>query len=253
MKFNLLIWSLVGLAAASPVARRMDKDEKRNTPLNAFLTILLEYLPPIDGTISAVTGVLTAFENLISDLTGVSDTYNQLGGACTKYTVIFARGTSEPGNVGILVGPPFFYALEAAVGTSSLTIQGVNNYAASVATYLAGGDPVGSAEMAKEIKAAYASCPNTKLVVAGYSQGGQLVHNSIALLPAAVAKWISSVVIFGDPDKGQAIPNVPASKVVVYCGAGDNICANGDLILPAHLVYAENAAAAAAFVVAAAA
>lgn len=149
MKLNLLlIWSLVGLAAASPVARRMDSDsEKRNTPLNQFLTILLEFLPAIDGTINAVTGVLTAFENLISDLTGVSDTYNQLGDACTEYTVIFARGTSEPGNVGVLVGPPFFYALEALVGTSSLTIQGVNNYVASVATYIAGGDPVGSAEM----------------------------------------------------------------------------------------------------------
>jgi cutinase len=40
--------------------------------------------------------------------------------------------------------------------------------------------------------------------------------------------------------------------VDVYCGADDNICVNGDLILPAHLIYAENAAAAAAFVVAAA-
>ncbi|KAM3066047.1 hypothetical protein ACMFMG_010615 [Clarireedia jacksonii] len=253
MKFNsLLIWSLVGLAAASPVARRMESNEKRNTPLNDFLTILLEYLPAVDNTISAVTGVLTKFEDLVSDLTGVSDTYNELGGACTKYTVIFARGTSEPGNVGILVGPPFFEALEALVGASSLTIQGVNNYVASVATYIAGGDPVGSAEMAKEIKAAYASCPNTHLVVSGYSQGGQLVHNSIALLPASVAKWISSVVIFGDPDDGKAIPNVDASKVDVYCNADDNICVNGDLILPAHLIYGENAAAAAAFVVAAA-
>ncbi len=39
-----------------------------------------------------------------------------------------------------------------------------------------------------------------------------------------------------------------ASKVDVYCHAGDNICVNGDLILIPHLTYAENAAAAAAFV-----
>lgn len=49
-------------------------------------------------------------------------------------------------------------------------------------------------------------------------------------------------------DNGQALANIPASKVDVYCHAGDNICVNGDLILPAHLTYAVNAAAAAAFV-----
>ena len=49
-------------------------------------------------------------------------------------------------------------------------------------------------------------------------------------------------------DDGQAIPNVPASKVDTYCHAGDNICVNGDLILPAHLTYAENVAAAATFI-----
>jgi hypothetical protein len=52
---------------------------------------------------------------------------------------------------------------------------------------------------AAEISQAYSSCPSTKLVASGYSQGGQLVHNSIALLPAATAEWISKVVIFGDP------------------------------------------------------
>lgn len=50
-------------------------------------------------------------------------------------------------------------------------------------------------------------------------------------------------------DNGQALPNVASSKVDVYCHAGDNICVNGDLILPAHLTYGINAAAAAAFVV----
>lgn len=55
------------------------------------------------------------------------------------------------------------------------------------------------------------------------------------------------------PDDGTAIPNIAASKVDTYCSAADNICVDGDLILPAHLLYGENAAAAAAFVVSAAA
>lgn len=58
---------------------------------------------------------------------------------------------------------------------------------------------------ANQIEAAYAQCPNTKLVASGYSQGGQLVHNAAALLPTAVANWISSVVIFGDPGMLQSL------------------------------------------------
>ncbi len=49
-------------------------------------------------------------------------------------------------------------------------------------------------------------------------------------------------------DDGNPIPNVATSKIDVYCHAGDDICLNGDLILPPHLTYAEDAAAAAAFV-----
>jgi len=248
----LLLLSVVGLTIASPVpetAAGKGNLQKRETALNAFLTVLLEYLPAIDDTISSLVDVLTDFEDLLVLITGDQDTYNELGGPCKEYTVIFARGTTEPGNVGILVGPPFFDALTSAAGTSSIfTFQGVNDYSASVDGYIEGGDPKGSAEMAAEISQAYSSCPNTKLVASGYSQGGQIVHNSIALLPAATAEWISKVVIFGDPDNGTAIANVAASKVDTYCHTDDNICVNGDLVLPAHLTYAENAAAAAAFV-----
>jgi hypothetical protein len=148
---RLSFWTLlsvVAIALASPVPNLGPKDlVERETALNAFLTVLLDYLPALDGTISAVAGVLTVFENLLALLTGEKTTYNELGGTCKTYTVIFARGTTEPGNVGILVGPPFFDALRSLVGTSALTIQGVNDYSASIDGYLEGGDPAGSAEM----------------------------------------------------------------------------------------------------------
>ncbi|KUJ23206.1 carbohydrate esterase family 5 protein, partial [Mollisia scopiformis] len=261
LKMRLSVWatslSLFTLTFASPfpvaVSTLQDRDLiERNTPLNEFLTILLDNIPDISGDISDVVGVLTDFEALLADLTGEQTTYNELGSsACAEYTVIFARGTTEPGNVGILVGPPFFEALESAVGSGNLVIQGVNDYSASIAGYIEGGDPTGSAEMATQIESAYSLCPNTKLIASGYSQGGQIIHNAIGELPADVASWISKVVIFGDPetDDGQALPNVDASKVDTYCHVGDDICLNGDLILPPHLTYAENAAAAAAFVV----
>lgn len=118
-------------------------------------------------------------------------------------TLLFARGTTEPGNVGILVGPPLILALNelSSTSASNLAIQGVNSYAATVTGYLAGGDAIGSAAMTKQIVGVKALCPSTKLVVSGYSQGAQLVHNALGLLDAETAGWVEKVVMFGDPCK----------------------------------------------------
>tara|TARA_R110002003_G_scaffold122_10_gene11096 strand:+ start:5343 stop:5984 length:642 start_codon:yes stop_codon:yes gene_type:complete len=51
---------------------------------------------------------------------------------CTDMTVIFARGTSELGNVGTVTGPPMFSALREKLGNDRVTVQGVD-YPASAA------------------------------------------------------------------------------------------------------------------------
>lgn len=72
----------------------------------------------------------------------------------------------------------------------------------------------------------YAStkCPSAKLVLSGYSQGAQLVHNAAKTLSAAVTAKIAAVVMFGDPDYGQAVGTVPSSKVLSICHDQDIIC-----------------------------
>lgn len=55
-----------------------------------------------------------------------SSTRNELSGACKDVTVIYARGTTESGNVGSIAGPPFFTALAAEIGSSRLAVQGVD-------------------------------------------------------------------------------------------------------------------------------
>lgn len=67
-------------------------------------------------------------------------------GDCKDITVIFARGTSEAGNVGTVTGPPFFQALAKKVGDDKLAVQGVE-YAANIAGIIALGDPAGSKKM----------------------------------------------------------------------------------------------------------
>lgn len=82
-------------------------------------------------------------------------------------TVIFARGTTETGNVGTLAGPPFFNALEASVGAGNVAVQGVD-YPADIPGFLAGGDAGGSKTMASLVQQAMTQCPSTKIVMAGY-------------------------------------------------------------------------------------
>lgn len=240
---------------------------------------------------------------------------------CPGMAVLFARGTTEPGtfsssfppieeefyfphkivnhspkdltckcvltgNVGIFAGPSFFTALRNYInGSTTLAIQGVD-YPASVAGFLAGGSPGGSEVMAALANMTMAVCPKTKLVLSGYSQGAQVVHNAMKLInlpststataattttntttttttttpntatalningfnTAVVNAGVSSVVLFGDPRNGTAIPGVDASRVMSICNPKDDICAaGGDIITLAHLMYNQNAPQAAMF------
>ena len=54
---------------------------------------------------------------------------------CTPLTVIFARGTGEPGNIGSVAGPPMLSALKSKLGAGNVAFQGVP-YAASAAVSL---------------------------------------------------------------------------------------------------------------------
>jgi len=85
---------------------------------------------------------------------------------CRPITVIYARGTGETGNVGSVAGPPFFSALEDTFGAENVAVQGVD-YAATVAGFV--GDPAGNSAMAGMVDKAATSCPDTSIVVSGYS------------------------------------------------------------------------------------
>ncbi|KAH8684524.1 cutinase-domain-containing protein [Tricladium varicosporioides] len=185
------------------------------------------------------------------DLTATTQNDLVNGTPCKKVTVIFARGTTSPGNVGESTGPPFFQAIAALVGTNNIAVQGVD-YPASILGFLEGGDTAGGKLMANLTARAMTQCPDTKVVMSGYSQGGQLVHKAAKQLSAAVAAKVSSVVIFGDPDNGTAVGVIAPSKVLIVCHSGDEICKGSIIVTSDHLNYANDAASSAAFVVKAA-
>ncbi|CEI65382.1 hypothetical protein FVEN_g6198 [Fusarium venenatum] len=174
-------------------------------------------------------------------------TMNDLSGDCKDVTVIFARGTTEAGNVGTAAGPPFFKALGEKIGQDKLAVQGVD-YSASVAGIMQMGDKAGSEKMASLVTEAAKKCPKTKIVMSGYSQGAMLVHNAARALPAETTAKVAAVLNFGDPFQRQAIQGVSADKVKIICHAGDGVCAGTAAITPDHLTYSKDAGAAAEFV-----
>jgi hypothetical protein len=114
-----------------------------NSPLNVLLAAVGK-IPIVGKELTAIGDVLTSIETALAQDLNVQTTQNEVG--CTAMTVIFARGTTEPGNVGLVTGPPFFDALNAMLGANAVTIQGVN-YGASIEGFLEGGDPAGGTMM----------------------------------------------------------------------------------------------------------
>ncbi|TPX49149.1 hypothetical protein SeLEV6574_g01658 [Synchytrium endobioticum] len=171
------------------------------------------------------------------------------GGACKALMLIHARGTTEMSNMGMGVGIPFAAALEKL--TADVGIQGVNDYDASVAGAITGGSKTGAEFMAKTAADVMQKCPKTKVILSGYSQGGQVLHLATDMMSPKVADKITAVVLFGDAKgKTTPVPRIPADKVLSMCNAGDNICENPMLpmITMAHLTYGTGVDEAAAFV-----
>ncbi|KAH8801264.1 cutinase [Flagelloscypha sp. PMI_526] len=167
--------------------------------------------------------------------------------ACADVTTIFARGTTETPTIGTVVGPGLMADTATAISPKTLDFQGVD-YPADVAGFLAGGDAQGSQTMANMAATALTNCPNTKIVLSGYSQGAQLVHNAAALISTTTANHVAAVVVFGDPDNGDAFGKGLDAKSITFCRDGDNICDGGDLILPPHLAYGADTGKAATFI-----
>lgn len=132
----LFLLPFFSFAVAAPILSRN---------INTFLAEIA-LLFPFSGLITDISGLLIAAEQTLAFLFGIQTTQNGLSGSCGAVTVIYARGTTEPGNVGVLVGPPFFDALKSRIDAGNVVVQGVN-YPASIEGFLVGGDSGGARTM----------------------------------------------------------------------------------------------------------
>lgn len=85
-------------------------------------------------------------------------------------------------------------------------------------------------------------------MLSGYSQGAQVTHKAAKQISTALHPRIAAIVVFGDPNNGDAFPGTLNNNVKTFCNAGDLICSGQAIILAPHLRYGSDAGAAAQFV-----
>jgi cutinase len=161
---------------------------------------------------------------------------------CPDAEVVFARGTGEPVGPG---GPgrAFFDSLTAQLPGKSVNLYPVNY--PSTPDYV-NSARAGADDAVAHVQGTVAACPNTKIVLGGYSQGAGVMDMTSHRLSPQAANHVAAVALFGNPQSRYAkslsdsqIPAIDArysAKTIDICLPDDEICAEGGSII-AHLGY----------------
>jgi len=180
------------------------------------------------GIISSLMGGLNMLWRPIVAMTGSTEK-GTFSGNCTKNILIFAKGTLEPGALGLFVGPALTSGLP-----SSWSSVGVS-YDVDIPGDYCLGLPGGN--VAKDmINQAAAKCPDSNLFLGGYSQGAMVVRNGLARADDSAKAKVKGVVTFGDPFNGANIKGY-SGPISIFCNPGDGVCTGNFEVALAHLSY----------------
>ena len=167
----------------------------------------------VRAVVSTIFAALAVAAILVGSLAAAapwSAQANASDDSCASVEVVFARGTFEAPGVGA-TGQAFVDALNARLPGKTVDVYAVN-YPASLDF---GQAADGIVDASNKIETIAASCPNTKIVLGGYSQGAAVagytttdtVPAGFALpagitgaMPPAIAAHVAAVVLFGTPD-----------------------------------------------------
>ncbi|WP_441957543.1 cutinase family protein [Mycolicibacterium houstonense] len=165
---------------------------------------------------------------------------------CSDVEVVFARGTNEPPGLGS-VGGPFVEDLRARVAPRTVDAAAVDYPASNdfnVST------PAGVDAARSLIEFTAASCPNTKLVLGGYSQGAAVVELATNQVAPNIANQVAATALFGAPRTsfagmlaGGPLPTIApqyAAGSIDQCNQADPICREGGWDMGAHVSYVQS-------------
>jgi cutinase len=180
---------------------------------------------------------------------------------CPDVEVVFARGTFEAPGVGG-VGQAFVDALRDRVGSKSIDVYPVN-YPASL-DFATAAD--GVVDASNKIRDTASRCPNTKMVLGGFSQGAAVVaYTTVDSIPTGyqlpagitgpmapeVAKHVAAVALFGKPSSGFmqmfqngappiTVGHLYTGKTTDLCIPEDSVCSPTGSDFGAHNLYVDN-------------
>src|ERR1700754_1171702 len=177
---------------------------------------------------------------------------------CPDVQVVFARGTGEPEGVGP-TGQAFGDILRGREGGKSVDVYAVNHPASN--EWNTGLD--GIRDAGAHVVSMAGSCPKTKMVLGGFSQGAAVMGfvTSAAVpdgvdpatvpkpLAPEIADHVAAVVLFGTPNVramnflGQpplVIGPIYQAKTIKVCAPEDPVCSDG-MNFSAHDTYADDA------------
>ncbi|OLO99355.1 cutinase family protein [Mycolicibacterium porcinum] len=206
----------------------------------------------------SVAAALTAVVAIVAPATvpALSSGLPAASAACPDIEVVFARGTNDTPGLG-RIGNAFVSSLRNKVGGRSVGAYAVN-YPASYDFLAAAG---GANDASGHIQWMVDNCPDTRLVLGGYSQGAAVIDVIAAVpfpavgftapLPPNVPEHVAAVAVFGNPSAKLGLPMtaspVYGSRAIDLCNPGDPVCGDGDSV-PAHRAYEGPANDAANFV-----
>jgi cutinase len=165
---------------------------------------------------------------------------------CPDIEVVFARGTNDAPGLGN-VGGAFIDALRSKVGGRSVGVYAVN-YPANY-DFLAAAD--GANDASAHIQYMVNTCPNTRLVLGGYSQGAAVIDVISAVpmpvigfnnpLPPNVPDHVAGIAVFGNPSAKLGLPltvsPVWGGRAIDLCNGDDPICQTDGETVAAHRAY----------------
>jgi cutinase len=182
------------------------------------------------GLAAVVTAVVLTFSAAVLP----SGTPAAAAANCPQAEVVFARGRLESPGPGVL-GNAFINALESKAAGKNIGVYAVK-YPADTEV------DVGANDMSRHIQYMVSNCPNTRLVLGGYSLGAAVTDVVLAVpmsafgfdspLPADADQHIAAIALFGNGSQWVGpITNfnpLYADRTIELCHGADPVCNPAD-------------------------
>jgi cutinase len=209
-------------------------------------------VPPLRRLLIGIAAVVISGVTLIAPAvlpSGATTIASAQADPCPAVQVVFARGTGEPDGIG-RVGEAFVDELRPLVKGKSVAVYAVNYPATR--DFLRAADGANDASLFVQNMAT--TCPDTKIVLGGYSQGAAVVDAITVAdqptlgftqpMPASVVDHVAGVAVFGNPSirlLGSPLTTLSplyGYKTIDLCNGADPVCSDGNDVA-AHSLYVQ--------------